>query len=444
MGIICFLFYILLPDRWIIYIVFISYVFYLDFLFKGHDLFEAILPISFLTLLLRRLSKKDLNFQFILRSSWPFLLYFAIGFYWFTKSGIAPTVITGKDVFGMGNFSSYYSIFLNMLAILLPFIAVVEVGDLARFFRILLFFFILKAIFLVLYVISGGSFYIPCFLPVVSENLGTYILSQGISRIDAMSVMSYFIILYVVFWGDNLKKYIKLLIILFSMGINITWGGGRVDLICGVLTLIFVNIIRSQKLNFKGALKSFAKFATVIAVLFISLNFMVKPIMPKNQQERFAEIINLKKAYERRIGGDISRPEMWRYAMQEGSKKPLLGNGISQYFDFDKYQSDAYGNVATGGAHNKYISIFYSFGLIGLLLFLWGSKNFFSKLLYLKRWQPHILWDFFLMYFAVTYLIRFNLEGGIKSPYFIFYLFVGYILSYKLYRVSNDLNKNEI
>lgn len=443
MGSICFLFYIFLPDIWIIYIVFISYIFYFDFLFKGHDLFEVILPISFFALLLRRLFKEDLNFKFILSNSGPFLLYFAIGFYWFTQSGIAPTVITGKDVLGMGNFSSYYNILLNILAILLPFIAVVKVKDLAKFFRILLFLFILKAIFLVLYVISGGSLYIPCFLPIVSENLGTYILSQGMSRIDAISVISYFIILYIMFWGDNFQKYIKWVIISLALGINIVWGGGRVDLICSVFTLMFVNIIRSQHFNFKEVLKIFTKFAVLTAVLLISLGFLTKHIAP-NQQERFAEIINLKKAYERRIGGDISRPEMWHYAIQEGLKKPLLGNGISQYFAFDKYQSAAYGNVATGGAHNKYISIFYSFGLIGLFLFLWGSKNFFSKLLYLKRWQPHVIWDFFLMYFVVTYLIRFNLEGGVSSPYLIFFFFVGYVLSYKVCRVNSDLIKNEI
>ncbi|MHA2052207.1 MAG: O-antigen ligase family protein [Candidatus Hodarchaeales archaeon] len=436
MGIICFLFYMLLPDRWVIYIVFISYIFYLDFLFKGHDLFEAVLPISFFVLLIRRLLKKDLNLLFIWSKAWPFLLYFAIGFYWFTQRGMAPTVITGKDVFGMGNFSHYYNIFLNMLTILLPFIVTIEVEDLVRFLKVLLFLFILKAIFLVVHVISGSSFYFPGFLPYFSAHLRD-LSGSGAFRIGAISGISYSIILYIVFWSDNFQKHLKWIIILFALCINIIWGGGRADLICSIFILIFVSIIRSQKFYFGEVLKSVAKFATLTAVILISFNVLAKYIAP-NQQERFAEIVNLKNAYEKRIDGDNTRPEMWRYAVEEGLKKPLLGNGVSQYFDYEKYQRAAYGLVATGGAHNKYISIFYSFGLIGLTLFLWGSKNFFSKLFYLKKWQPYVLWDFLLMHFIVVYLIRFNLGGGISSQYFIFYFFVGYLLSYQARKAGVD------
>lgn len=426
-GGICFLVYMLLPDKWIIYSIFLSYIFYFDFLFKGHDLFEAILPISFIILLLRRFFKKDFDLRVILKNCWPFLLYFAIGFYWFTQQGMAPTIITGKDVLGMGNFSYYYNIFLNMLSLLLPFIAIVEIEDFAKFLRVLLFLFIIQSVFLIFHIALNRSFYIPCFLPFV---MGLRDFSRpGMSRIGAISNISYILILYTVFWGDNFQKYIKWSIISLALSMNIIWGGGRIDLICSVFILMFVSIVKAQKFDLKEVLKVFAKFSFIIVVILVFFNLLGKYILPK-QQERFTEILNLKKAWEKRIGGENTRMEMWRYALQEGLKKPLFGNGISQYFERTKFQHIAYGNVATGGAHNKYVSIFYSFGIIGLLVFLWGSKKFFCKLFYLRKEYSHVLWNFLLMYFLIMYFIRFNLGGGIKAQVFIFYFFIGYILSF--------------
>lgn len=440
LGSIFSLFFILLPDKWIMIAVFLSYIFHLDFLSKGHDLFEAILPLSFLILLFRRLVRKDLNWQFIWRKSWPFLLYFAIGFYWFTQMGMAPTLITGQDVFGMGNFSYYYNILLNMLTILLPFIVAVEIEDFAKLLKVILFLFILRAIFLVAYMISESSFYIPGFLPYFSGNLRNF-SRLGVFRIGSVSNISYLLILFIVFWSDSFPKSVKWLLIFSAIGMNIIWGGGRVDLICAFFVLTFSNIIKSQKFCLSEALKSVAKFATIIVVVLLSFNLIA--FISPNQRERFAEIINLKGAYEKRLDRENTRPEMWRYAIEEGQKKPLLGHGVSQYFDYTRYQRAAYGLVATGGAHNKYISIFYSFGLIGLFLFLWGSKNFFSQLFHLKKRHPHTLWSFLLMYFFIDYLIRFNLEGGVVSQYFMFYFFVGYILSYEVYKDNDDFIKNE-
>lgn len=433
------LIYALVPDKWIIYTVFFSYVFYLDFLFKAHDLFEAILPISFLVLLFRRLLKRDIDFHFIWKRSWPFLLYFSIGLFWFTQTGQMPTIISGKDVIGIGNFSLYYHMFLNMLAMLVPFIAVVKVRDLEKLLKLLLFFFIVQAIVMTVFIALGKSFYIPVLLP-FQRGLRDLSSSEA-TRIGTVSNISFFIILYIVFWGDIFPKYIKWLIILWSLGINIIWGGGRVDLVSSIFILIFVNIIRSKKLNLSEYFRSFASFIFVTSVVLVSFNVLAKYIAPK-QKERFDEIINPKAAYERRVGGDKNRVEMWRYALREGSKRPLLGHGLSPYWEYEsgKFQSGAIGLVATGSAHNKYISIFYSFGVIGLLLFLLGSKNMFKNLLHLKKGKLDILWDFLLMYFIVAYL-RFLLGGGVADQAFTFYFFVGYILSYRSTKVENSLTQ---
>ena len=436
------LIYSLVPDKWIIYTVFFSYVFYLDFLFKAHDLFEAILPVSFLILLFRRLLKRDIAFHFIWKRSWPFLLYFSIGLFWFTQTGEAPTIITGKDVMGVGNFSRYYNMFLNMLAFLVPFIAVVKVRDLEKLLKLLLFFFIVQAIVMTVFTALGKSFYIPVVLPFQKGLID--LSSSEVMRIGAVGNVSFLVILYIVFWGDMFPKYIKSLIIISFLIINIVYGGGRCDLASSIFILVFVDIIRSKKLNFGKLFKNFALFILIVSVLLVSFNVLAKYMAPK-QQERFAEIINLKKAYERRVGGDNTRVEMWRYVFREGLQRPLLGHGISSYWEWEsrKFQTGAIGLVSTGSAHNKYISIFYSFGAIGLLLFLLGSKDIFRKLMHLRKEGFHILWDFFLMYFVVAYL-RFLIEGGVTGQAFMFFFFIGYILSYRSEKVENSVSKSKI
>ena len=71
-------------------------------------------------------------------------------------------------------------------------------------------------------------------------------------------------------------------------------------------------------------------------------------------------------------------------------------------------------------------------------VFLWGSKKFFTQLLSIRRSKPDILWDFLLMGFIVSYFIRFLFEEGATTQNFIFYFFIGYILSYHTTKTDEE------
>jgi hypothetical protein len=439
------LIFISLPDKWLIYVAFLSNVLYLDFIFKGyeffdkgHSLLEIMLPITFIILLFRRLFKKDINFQFVLTQSWPFLLFFAIVCYWFAHKGMMPTIISGKDSAGMGNFSILYNNLLNILALLFPFVAILKKEELTSFLRLLLLILIIKTVFLVIHILSQGSFYLPLFIPFDSD------LSRGVNsevnRIGEISSLSFALILYTLFFGRDIKKILKYLIIFFAISVNIIWGGGRTELICSVFVIMFVDLIRCKQILLRDMLGTAVKFIGTVIALVILFN-LFSAYIPSDQQKRFGEIINLKQAYENRIGEDYSRIEMWSYAIREGLKKPLLGHGFSQHWNFEEADVAAHGMVQMGGAHNKYLQIFYSFGAGGLFVFFYGSKKFLSKLIILKKRQPHLIWDFLTLYFLTTYLFKFNFEGGIIGFLFMFYFFIGYILAYPMYMHDTEIEQ---
>lgn len=424
-----------LQDKWILLAVFMSHFLYLDFLPKGHSLFKVVLPLAFFMLLFRRLNRNEIDIKFVFEKSWHFLLYFFVGFFWFTQTGLAPSIITGKDAFGLGNFALYFNILLSMTALLLPFISKLEISDFIHLIKICLVILILKALVLAVYVSTGRSFFIPLAVP-YSKNMIEF--SQlGYVRIGDISNISFFIILFSIFLEKKLNKFLKWPVVVFALSINIIWGGGRLDLISSVFILTFAHVFMVKKLNLAVILKSLFKFSAVVLVVLILFVTLTNFLAPK-QKERFAEILNPRRAYEVRQGAVVSRMEMWKYAIQEGFQQPWIGHGISPYFDETTYFRRSNYFVEAGGAHNQYITIFYTLGLLGLLPFLLGSVLLFRKLMFFKRNHFFYLWGLFLLFFLEEYFVRFLLSGGFSTVNFIFYFFVGYVLSYRI-NVKNTL-----
>ncbi len=408
----------------------VTSLFYFDF-FRGHELSQVLVPLAFGVLFVRRLLDRRCSFAVGMLVITPFTLCFLLAVYWYTQTGSAPTAFQGSGAGMSGNFRAYYNNALNYLTLLLPFLAPIRKETLIRILEVCLLLYLVQSAVLVVRYALKLSFYVPVFLPygfaLKDVNIGDF------ARIGEISTISSTIVILVCFFGSPMVRRLKWPIVAYALALNIIWGGGRIDLICSLAVLAIAGRATTKTVNLRTLVAGSARLLGAVALVVVMFS-LFSSVLPEEQQERFAEILHPQEAYKRRAEGGrgANRIRMWEYGIRKGVEAPIMGHGIAGETSSSKYNAKFERFVAIGAAHNKYVSLFYIYGLLGFVSFLWGISRVLKAVFKISDMEYSALWRYITVYFIVTLCLRWFFEGGVVAHEFLTYFLAGYVLSYAL------------
>ena len=404
-------------DRNILLLLIVVGVLFLDkFDDLVHRLSLLVLPAVFVVTIA---AKKALIWEKVrkLKVLVPYFMFFTIIAYWYFTSGLAPTIIFGGRS-GEGNFLSYFRNFLNLLALLLPFFLTISLNDLKKVFTVIMWIYIVELIIVIVCYLSGKI-----------ESA----IKGGVIRIGTIASLSFYVGFYVLFFGRRaFGRWIHPITYLCLL-LNLFWGGGRTALVMLLLAYLWScftykdnrsDVFVHRARNIKPVLA----YATVLILIWV----VSTEYLPSTQAERFGELLNVRQ--ESYVGdnilGNSGRIAQWRYALLD-SQWLAFGRGFTKYFDLDDYDTLIERQVETGGAHNLYVSIFYTFGYVGAGLFFVHMLIVSRKLyLFYKAKQLDETAMFICGFLIIWYLPAALFSLGISGHFFLAYFLTGYVLSF--------------
>jgi len=345
----------------------------------------------------------------------PYFLFFLIVAYWYSTSGLLPTLIFGGRG-GEGNFKLYYANFLNLLALLLPFFLKINRRDFKRAFTVAMWIYIVELIV----VIVGYQ------LDIIHA-LGR----MEAVRISMLARISFYVGFLVLFFGKDTFWDWTHLIVCSCLLLNLFWGGGRMEF--GMLLFAYMwycftsRDSRSRVFAAATRRKAILAYATVLIIIWMAWTYY----LPSAQAERFDELLNPFQSkdlgtVEIETGGRLAQ---WHYAVVD-SPPLAFGRGFTKYFDISDYDTLVARQVETGAAHNLYASIFYTFGYVGLASFLLHLFILARKLWSFYKVVPYDQTAMFICGFLmIWYLVYSFFAASISGYFFLPYFLTGYILS---------------
>lgn len=206
-------------------------------------------------------------------------------------------------------------------------------------------------------------------------------------------------------------------------------GGVFAVLIAGVLWFIF--IVKKKKLS-----KKTFKYTIAGLILAAILGILLSgPISKLGVVERTTSTITFV------LQGNVPDRVSWWYSSLEMIKdKPFLGHGLSSYKDvYNKYRrtdyrvpDDAQDNITPETAHNEYLNIAATQGIIGFLIY---AAMIVMLFVYAKRYMKKAddkdrIYVFGLLTAVLVYLIQVSISFGSVTTLFVFFTLVGALISY--------------
>ena len=384
---------------------------------------HLVLPIITVVLLIRRrreikmlgINRRELTYIL------PFLVYFAMGFYWFLKNGMLPNTLTGSTSSKTGNFIVFYNVFSNFCLIISGLSLRVPIERIKGVVRVLGTLLLVQVLLMFLNKLMG-SVYVPLLMPSGDDYLIKSAFSD-MSRDGAISRYCYIAALFSLFFRD----YYRRLLFLMLLVINLVYGGGRTDFIA----LIFI-IVTAQLLSSSLSVRSVVSAVGGIIVLSVGI-LMSTTLMSGGQKDRFLDIVNPNESDE--MNSDKNgRYAMWLYSIQEFKKRPILGNGVSK-INYNLHDVAAR-NVGLGSSHQFYLSVLYAFGLVGFIPLIFGLIRVISDLFRARKYGQNDVVSFFIVLLLSYLLIQFMINGGIKKIEMLPFLFIGMLpqLKKRLYQ----------
>ncbi|MFC1810150.1 O-antigen ligase family protein [Patescibacteria group bacterium] len=231
--------------------------------------------------------------------------------------------------------------------------------------------------------------------------------------------------------------WIGLILLGLTLILTASRGGVFAVLVAGVFWLIF--ILKKKKLS-----KKTFKYTIAGLILAAILGILLSgPISKIGVVERTTSTITFV------LQGNVPDRVSWWFSSFEMIKdKPLLGHGLSSYKDiYNKYRrtdyrvpDDAQDQITPETAHNDYLNIFATQGLIGFLIYAAMIVMLFVYTLrYMKKADDKDrIYVFGLLTALLVYLIQVSISFGTVTTLFIFYTLIGALISYA------EIDKKEI
>lgn len=215
---------------------------------------------------------------------------------------------------------------------------------------------------------------------------------------------------FLCFRSFNLSRWIRfLMVLLFIFGVILS--GGRTSLTFMIVAFLLFCIIR-RKLKWGLGV-------TLGLLLFV----LVLPHMPPSI--RHLRTLNFLGAPGPGGHSMQGRLTLWRMALDVVRMNPIFGIGYGTFWQYSPFSfTEGPMLVASGSTHNAYLSVLVSYGVIGLVLFVWLNVTCLKIGWSLYKNYPGtfmrelMLWV--TLYSAGT-LITFLLSG---TPYGVFNFFV--------------------
>jgi O-antigen ligase len=247
--------------------------------------------------------------------------------------------------------------------------------------------------------------------------------------------MNLMLLLGLIFNNKNKKLKIALwigfAIIALTLILTASRGGVFAVIIAGIFWLVF--ILKQKKLK-KKAYKY-----TIIALILAGIMGMLLsgPISRLGVVERTTSTITFVMQ-----GNMPDRISWWLSSFEMIADKPFLGHGLSGFKDvYNQYRRIDYkapnniqDNITPETAHNEYLNIAATQGIIGFLiyaamivmLFVYAFKYF------KKAEQQDKIYEYGLITAAIVYLIQVSISFGTIVTLFLFFTIAGSLISYTL------------
>lgn len=408
---------------------FIEFMFW-DWIISFTDLKSVLIPILFFSVFFKRnlsnSQKKNMR-----QNIWPFYIIFSMAFLWFVVKGTPPSFITSSNINLESNFHIFLSITCNVLILFLPFYIRITIKQFEKLLRNIMYLIIIQFFLLLIKETLYSELFIPFLMSTKSHFISlskTEVLRNGM-----LSQYSFYIVAFGLFF---LQKKYKLLLIIFAISVNLSLGGGRIDLVATLIATFLYVIIPNQK----RANKLKTTFSIVgLFLLFLTLFSVSESFINKDQNNRFSQILNIQESAELDENTGNGRAAMWNYAYKIFLESPIIGNGITNTRSID-FKNVAIKNVSAGEAHQTYLSFLSVFGLLGLISFLIALRKLMRKLNQIRKIDvDNKMFKFLYVYFLITIFFYFFVSGGVSKIQVLFYFFLGYVINITLKNVKQNL-----
>ena len=415
----------ILKDDQLVLILLLSEFLFLPGTGTQFELKHIIVPIFAFMLFFRERGFNSLrkkNFAYTL----GVLVYFGIAFYWFIRNGMLPNYVSGNEDSNYGNFIVFYNIFCNSC---LFFIGMNINFNLIRISRIIKYLGLLLSLQVLLMFIGkiSNSFYVPILMPGRGDSRIITSAFSDMNRDGNLSQYCYFGALFV---AASFNKF-RSLIIIGLAGINLLFGGGRTDLI-SIIFILFVCELLERGVTAWLVLKISGSAIVLLSVFWLSGNYLTI-----GQLDRFSDILNPMESSEMDSNNN-GRMAMWTYSLEKFREKPILGNGVSRKNSVSGGLAYAR-NVSLGSSHQFYLSVLYSFGLVGFFSLMYTILRSFSLIRKVRRFDTTGVINFVLLLLLSYVLVQFWTSGGVKKFYMLLFLFLGIVPQFSKLKKKSEV-----
>ncbi len=208
----------------------------------------------------------------------------------------------------------------------------------------------------------------------------------------------------------------QLLCLFFTYSIS-----GFIGFIFGII-IVGIFYLYFNKIKFKKNIKV-EKISRLLILCFLILFFGLLIINFQNNSILKSKLNNL---FNPNAGSTSARIDFWKASLKAISKKPLLGYGLETQGDvLFKYYDKSWGihsnvNVMPNRAHNLFLDILLTSGIIGLLAYLALLYLFLKLILRNIKNNNHKKLNFAILLSIVCYLISlmFNFSFVVGEIYF--------------------------
>jgi len=259
--------------------------------------------------------------------------------------------------------------------------------------------------------------------------------------------MNLMLLLGLIFNEDKQKLktalWIGFALLALTLILTASRGGVFAVLIAGIFWLVF--ILKQKKLK-KKTYKYTIAGLILVAIMGILLS---GPISRLGVVERTVSTVTFMQQ-----GNIPDRISWWLSSFEMIGDKPFLGHGLSSYKDiYNQYRrtdyrlpDDAQDHITPETAHNEYLNIAATQGLLGfaayaamiIMLFVYAFK-------YLKKAdRKDKIYEYGLITAAIVYLIQVSISFGTIVTLFLFFTIAGSLIGYTLQNRKAEYIKSNI
>ena len=310
-------------------------------------LYEIITPILGIFLFVNRIKRATISRRSPL--SIPLFMWFTLVILTYLRNPVA--LLNFGSISGIG--ALYHILFKSIICMIIYFVSATILNTSLRLYgtaQVILKTMIIGLFVMIVMYISGIN--IPFLTGGVSPwAVGTITLEEGvIYRCTAMSNYSELLILTMICFSstNNIKNLIIVLILL----ILLILGGGRSALITlGVYSILSFMLHPKTRMMIL-----ISTLLIILSLIFIAASDIELPYTTRR-------VTNFSTESKAGIGG---RYEMVSSSMKLIMEKPFFGYGYGELSETKVSQL-----VASGNPHTGFLSVMLSYGILGLVLFLW-------------------------------------------------------------------------